>query len=607
MKTHFASVHRGIRSGRGRGAKVAKSGLWTDVLCQRLFVSGPGSSYFEIRSSGQSSPPLPEHQERLPPLSQTYRFPDPLVDEVDRLLDEADHEQEQTARIVPGKAGKTEVSPWLELTQWPRHLSGLHFPQIWRMVQPPQPQETNLQQLCESFDRIVWAGKESIEQHKINDFDQSRINSFIRQRRLADRPIMVKLQKGTWVRYSGIWKRLLCFVSRTTQPEQAVTYPVALTYNLSVDQLSNLDAVYELLRVNPQDQNGRWIWELDRRTLLLCISLLDHTLKGDLFDSVVVGFFAAMAVDPDRQVFMDAIQYTPLLSGFIKIAQVLVIQRAVLEVESGDEDDPADLLDIMRERFLIHGSRSPFSWALRLRAYGKQVRNTTTSLGHIRWLEDKETIVYKQTRFSLQGLRDLIVSEMRQAQQGLEQILFVEPGSDRNTEVPYIAVGRLSDDPSKTDRGWSFLKDPLNKEELASGSGRWLLDRILCDDKLRDRFIQLQPNNSTRWLPKASSAYLARVDQFLSRLLLLIHLTSGQPARGTELLSLRYQNTVLGHIRGVFIDNGMVSTVTAYHKGYSITGSTKIIHRYLPKEVGELLVYYLWLVRPLVEQLQVWL
>lgn len=49
----------------------------------------------------------------------------------------------------------------------------------------------------------------------------------------------------------------------------------------------------------------------------------------------------------------------------------------------------------------------------------------------------------------------------------------------------------------------------------------------------------------------------------------------------------------------------MVSTVTTYHKGYSTTGSTKIIHRYLPKEVGELLVYHLWLIRPFCSKLEI--
>jgi hypothetical protein len=41
-----------------------------------------------------------------------------------------------------------------------------------------------------------------------------------------------------------------------------------------------------------------------------------------------------------------------------------------------------------------------------------------------------------------------------------------------------------------------------------------------------------------------------------------------------------------------------------YHKGYHILGSTKIIHRYLPHEVSKLIIYYLWLVLPFRELLE---
>lgn len=97
---------------------------------------------------------------------------------------------------------------------------------------------------------------------------------------------------------------------------------------------------------------------------------------------------------------------------------------------------------------------------------------------------------------------------------------------------------------------------------------------------------------------------MQQVDAFFGRLLLIVHLTSGQPARSTETLSLRHVSTVNCHHRNVFIEDGMVSTVTTYHKGYSTTGNTKIIHRYLPKEVGELVVYYLWLVQPFCRKLE---
>jgi hypothetical protein len=48
-----------------------------------------------------------------------------------------------------------------------------------------------------------------------------------------------------------------------------------------------------------------------------------------------------------------------------------------------------------------------------------------------------------------------------------------------------------------------------------------------------------------------------------------------------------------GYYRNVFIEGGIVSIVTTYHKGYSTIRNTKIIYRYLPKEVGKLLIYYL--------------
>jgi DEAD/DEAH box helicase len=48
----------------------------------------------------------------------------------------------------------------------------------------------------------------------------------------------------------------------------------------------------------------------------------------------------------------------------------------------------------------------------------------------------------------------------------------------------------------------------------------------------------------------------------------------------------------------------MVVFVSRYHKGYVVSGDVKVIHRYLPREVGELVVYYLWLVLPFQQRLE---
>jgi hypothetical protein len=44
--------------------------------------------------------------------------------------------------------------------------------------------------------------------------------------------------------------------------------------------------------------------------------------------------------------------------------------------------------------------------------------------------------------------------------------------------------------------------------------------------------------------------------------------------------------------------------VTKYHKGYALSGDVKVIYQYLPRELGALVVLYLWLVRPFERRLQ---
>jgi DEAD/DEAH box helicase len=98
--------------------------------------------------------------------------------------------------------------------------------------------------------------------------------------------------------------------------------------------------------------------------------------------------------------------------------------------------------------------------------------------------------------------------------------------------------------------------------------------------------------------------YLASVRTFLTKLLLLIHIAGGQPALMSELLTVRHRNSSHDEPRNVFVEDGLVALVTRYHKGYAISGERKIIHRYLPSEIGLTVVRYLWLVLPLIERLE---
>jgi hypothetical protein len=90
--------------------------------------------------------------------------------------------------------------------------------------------------------------------------------------------------------------------------------------------------------------------KLDIECLEFCIALLDHDLKGDLFESAIVGIFAAFAINPAKGILKEAYHFTPILSSFKKVAQMLVIQKAVLGARTSECLQPADLLDEMRAR-----------------------------------------------------------------------------------------------------------------------------------------------------------------------------------------------------------------------------------------------------------------
>jgi hypothetical protein len=513
-----------------------------------------------------------------------------------------------------------EVSSWLETTQWSKYLRGHDLSLAARLIDLPLRSSTSLSDRClsiilVSFDRLIEQARDSIREDKINVFDQHRINSFLR-RRTSDRPIVFKLKEGTYKTYKDVGKRLICFVYRLIHLRQPPLLHCALTPAQSTALDHMLQTAQVILKNEERQmydygsswtnggglncgedkdkfQNPQVIQQaLDRACLEFWIAVLDHQLLGKIYDSVLVGFLAVLGIDEENGRFYDAVRYTSHLSAMIKMAQMLVIQRAVVAAQSEEAEYPAQALEEMQDRFMVYGSRSPINWAQQLRTYGKKIRDSTTSLGFIIWSDDGQHLSYKDFELDMAQLKLFVSMQVELAQAQLQELLLIHADEAREDVVPSLSLHSLKDDPTISQNGWNFLQDPRNGQ--LQGKDRWLLSRVLQYAWLQERFF-VRPG-SAKWNTRAVEHYLKQVDAFLERLLLIVHITAGQPARGTELLSLQHCNTVHGLRRNIFIENGLVSFVTYYHKGYSVSGSVKIIHRYLPPEVSELVVYYLWLV-----------
>jgi hypothetical protein len=93
--------------------------------------------------------------------------------------------------------------------------------------------------------------------------------------------------------------------------------------------------------------------------------------------------------------------------------------------------------------------------------------------------------------------------------------------------VPQILLHRVQDSYPNGKKGWNFLKDQRNAGQLHEGGDRWLLDRVLENNWLRDEMLDMSPESQLRWKKTAVQAYFEKVDQFLERLLLLIYMTGG--------------------------------------------------------------------------------
>ncbi|KAJ5215756.1 uncharacterized protein N7498_002163 [Penicillium cinerascens] len=212
------------------------------------------------------------------------------------------------------------------------------------------------------------------------------------------------------------------------------------------------------------------------------------------------------------------------------MALMLVVEQAVQMADDGLIAHPADTLDDMRERFLLYGVRAPFGWISRLRTYGKKIQNNTSSLGYIYWSDDEQTLSYKGLRLTMTDFQRFARTRVTLAQSDLEQLFLLHEDEERETVVPLLSLHQLQDNLTHNQRGWNFLHDRRNRDILTVNGERWLMDRLLQSDSLRGEFLEIRKHDiQVVWRLSAVDNYLQQVDRFLHWLLLLVHITGGQP------------------------------------------------------------------------------
>lgn len=162
--------------------------------------------------------------------------------------------------------------------------------------------------------------------------------------------------------------------------------------------------------------------------------------------------------------------------------------------------------------------------------------------------------------------------------------------------------------------GLSILKSFFTEKLLMNF--HWDVPNVLSDDFIDTRdgfyFVNDKGNNFRPiqdnfhyhlincGLTNNIEGYISHWRKFIQLLIFNIHLTSGNPARATELETIQFRNT-LGVERNVFVSQDKVALIPSYNKTNNVKGQDRLIPRFLPKELSHIVIKYLVLVQPILE------
>jgi hypothetical protein len=98
--------------------------------------------------------------------------------------------------------------------------------------------------------------------------------------------------------------------------------------------------------------------------------------------------------------------------------------------------------------------------------------------------------------------------------------------------------------------------------------------------------------------------YLRELDRVKELMLGCVHIEQGQPARGSEILTMRHRNGLLQD-RNLYVIAATMVSVIRYYKSQSQYDALKVVPRFLPPRLGQIMALYLSYLQPFKEYLVV--
>jgi DEAD/DEAH box helicase len=480
---------------------------------------------------------------------------------------------------------------WLNKVGWAHHLEGLDAAALYQLTQPKPNDTAVLVTILDSVERVL----NNAQRVAMSLTPSNSILYLLERQRVvgvqdtgrSDHAFQAHLEEPTVDSYIGVMVKIV----RVIFSMQALGQNVRPPYNMD----ASVNEIMVWLQDNAVPVTA--LESIDARVTKLLFSLFCQPIETDTYDCVLISALAVCALQADGG-FAPPKHYTPVYAAVVKAVRWLILADSKAEA-AADVTRTKHFYDLVETKMnsFMTSPKYPMDWIYNMLAYGKAIAQQTGPENNISW--DDNTITYNATRFSMDELRGFIKGLVKQARINLFGLLLfdVDPNSDELPALPKIPWETSLDNNGELDVNHSFLKEPGNP--WAKQHAEFIWGRLRSSRVLQGEWLNANGNgvDTFDFDPATITKYAQQLDSFRELLLVLMHLTAGQPARSTELINLRYKNTKNG-VRNIFLESGLVCILTTYHKNIMQANAIKLIYRYLPREVGDLLVRYLSMVLP---------
>ncbi|KAJ4175931.1 hypothetical protein NW767_015620 [Fusarium falciforme] len=396
------------------------------------------------------------------------------------------------------------------------------------------------------------------------------------------RPFGPLQEKTSMDRYLVYVKRFLCYCLNVLSLEEDALF-AEHGFRFTHAQRASLELLWAHLQDEEQSGEG-----LQEEILQILADFWMQRLDGDPFASPLWHFVGVLGIDGETGQLRPAHLFTYVLTGLVFTGRVLLGEWAIPTRERAGMMDLAQRFAQVRDAWLCKATYSPMGYTLSLLLYGRKIAQETGSRLMVSWSKHGEMMYFMGKPILMEKIRHMVARMTKDAEDLLWGQLMFKEGDDERFIIPLAGI---EDDLTQTRRGRSFI----HTNDLAGKEVEMLEDLVMGSRKA----VFLDRAGEWKWA--GIRKYLKLVQKFEEFLLLLSYVTGGQPSRGEEITGLRLVNGI-NRDRNVFVIDGDVVLVTQYHKSLAHFDSPKVIPRFLPERIGQLLVMYMVYIRPLTDR-----